>query len=271
MDIRKLTAAALAMSVFIASCDEKEEKTNAKKIYKLAEDTISDDFSGIVGSSVKYSCGENSGKYRRKLTEKLNTDEEWLIVAENGNLTVYTAEDWESEDTKCYPKDNSINSSLKKHYNDIEKNYIDEKENSDILMGSMIDYVDKSKQLRQNTIAKCIFNALNCVIVELDCVGKDISDIKVIISIQGKTICYENDMSIYEFSEDIGIQTKVFYTDFLLEPYVIAFVDKGVVKSVYLADDADSKISGSYPIRNENITVEDVCIENDVDYNLIKQ
>ncbi|MBR6670805.1 MAG: hypothetical protein IKL31_08725 [Ruminococcus sp.] len=64
MDIRKLTAAALAMSVFIASCDEKEEKTNAKKIYKLAEDTISDDFSGIVGSSVKYSCGENSGKYR---------------------------------------------------------------------------------------------------------------------------------------------------------------------------------------------------------------
>lgn len=105
---------------------------------------------------------------------------------------------------------------------------------------SMQEYISESKEQSMVSTAKSFLNATNTILVEMDCMGVDLSGCFVICSDSSKNI--SGDFDVDAFTEDLAN----WFPDYTDYEYILV-IDNGMCLGAYCADKSDSEIVGMYP------------------------
>lgn len=126
---------------------------------------------------------------------------------------------------------------------------IDNEWKVDMIIMSMLQYVDKSKQASANSSASTIYKAMMSALVEFDEMGIDCS------SLEGKVVTQKGlskgntDLKTITSvkPEDIAAYASKFYVDMTDGIWAAKFDSSGMMKCIYYAKSADSTVIGAYP------------------------
>lgn len=127
---------------------------------------------------------------------------------------------------------------------------IDNEWKVDMIIMSMIQYVDKSNQQSANSRASTIYKAMMSSLVEFDEMGIDCS------SLEGKVVTQKGlskgstDLKTITSvkPEDIAAYAAKFYCDDMTDGiWAAKFDSSGMMKCIYYAKSADSTVIGAYP------------------------
>lgn len=132
---------------------------------------------------------------------------------------------------------------------------------------SMQEYISESKEQSMVSTAKSFSNASNTILVELDCMGVDLTGDFIICSDSSKNICGDFD------ADGFTAELENWFPDYTDYDYFVVISD-GVCVGAYCADKSEPEVVGMYPdgivpsFENGKIVREKIEISENDSYSL---
>lgn len=243
--------------VAAVSCGSDSSEESAQKLSEAAQETISDDYTGIISSSAKYSFTDSDAiDYRDEIKDSFDGNCEWMIIAENGSFDIYCGEEWNTGEVFILNGEGADETLEQISQSESERLSKADKDNSNATLDpfGMLGYVEMSKKSSANSYARYVSNAVNTSMVEFDADGVSVTGTERMIFEYGKL----TDITCSDAAAAEEVQMRIeddivkWYTDFAELPCVVVYLEHGAVQEVYWAEDYTSLISGSYPYLEEN-------------------
>lgn len=263
-----LSLSCLMMTSVVACGDT--EKADISDISSAAKKIIGSDYSGIVASDANYSMTDSEAiGYRRDISRKADVDFEWLIIADEGELEIFYADNWDDKADCHKDAENPDELTLDELYEKNISKYQPEEEDEDT--DGYMGYIEKSKRSSANSSARSLARALDSAFIELDEMGYDVSEIGYVSFADGKVTGVDK---VYQGNDEViqMIESDVsdYFNDVVNLPCAVAFCTNGYVSEVYWAEDYTSNISGCYPVDEDyyDYTFEEVVYEKEPYYHV---
>ncbi len=257
---------ALTLSCLLATtavaCGQKSANGSIKDVYSTVKDIVDDDYSGIIASDARYSLNDSETiGYRSQIRKNAGVGEQWLIIAEDGDIELFYADGWD-KNAKGYKKADPDGRTLAEIYDDHIGDYKDDDDDDDIGGGGMMGYVRKSKRSSANADARSVMISAETALTDADARGFG-GDIGYIVIENGKITDFnsslKDDSELREFIED---SISNYYSEISgIGCALVLFRGYGVTE-VYIADSIDGEATGCYPASMDDLgDIEDIINE----------